>query len=87
MQSEQSNSAVIVCASNQFIVTGIVFGPGEQIVVVFVRSHWQVASADVPKLEGLVVAGHEVALFVGIVIHPQDAVSALLTRVYHEFLT
>jgi hypothetical protein len=34
-----------------------------------------------------VVAGHEVALFVGIVVHSQDAVATLLARVYHEFLT
>lgn len=55
----------------------------EKIMVVFIAPHRHIASPHVPKLDGLVMASHEIALFVRIVIHTQDLISALLTGFYN----
>ncbi len=67
-------------------MAGIVGSAGEEVVMFLVGADGEVAAADIPELEGLVVAGHEVALLVGVVVHSQDAV-APTARINHELLT
>lgn len=83
MQPKQPNSPIIVCASDELIVTVVVLRLREKIMVVFIAPHRYIASPHVPKLDGLVMASHEIALFVRVVIHTEDLISALLAGFYH----
>lgn len=87
MQPQQAHSAIIIGAGNEFIVAGVVGCSGEQVVVVVIAAHWQISPADVPKLKRLVMARHEITLLIGVIVHPQDLISALLACLNQEFLT
>lgn len=78
MKSQQTDSPVIVGTGYQLIVTGVIGSLCEQVVMVIITAHWQVAPSDVPKLQRLIVAGHEIALLVGVVVHTQDAIVGLV---------
>ena len=86
MKSKQSDSAVIVCAGDELIVAVVVLGLGEKVVVIFIAPYRHIASSHVPKLDGLVMASYQVALFVGIVIHIEDLISALLAGFNHVLI-
>lgn len=87
MKTEESYSAVIVSTGDELIVAVVVLGLSEKVMVIFIAPHWHVPSSHVPKLYGLMMAGHEVALFVGIVIHAYDLISALLACLDDVFVT
>ena len=83
VQPQQADCAVVVGAGDELVVAVVVLGLREEVVVVLIAAHRHVPSPYVPKLERLVVAGHEVALLVGVVVHAQDLVSALLAGLNH----
>ena len=83
MQPNKSNSPVVVCAGDELIVAVVVLRLSEKIMVVFIAPHRHIASPHVPKLDRLVMASHEIALFVRVVIHTEDLISALLAGFYH----
>lgn len=55
--------------------------------MIFIAPHWHVSSPHVPKFDGLMMTGHKVTLLVGVVIHAEDLIPALLASFNHVLVT
>ena len=67
-------------------MTLVVFCLSEKVMVVFIAPHRHIASSHVPKLDGLVMASHEIALLVRVVIHTEYLISTFLAGFNHVLI-
>jgi hypothetical protein len=65
---QQSNCPIIIRTRDQFIVAVIVLCVQHKRMMVCVNFNWKILLSSVPKFQALIMAGHQVILFVGVVI-------------------
>lgn len=74
--TEKSNSAIIVALEEQLVVSMVVHGLQQKRVMIFHQFHRNVGLANIPELNTVGVATHEVVLLVGVVVDVGQAARA-----------
>ena len=64
----------------------IVFGLCKDVVVIIIATNRHVSFPDIPKLDRLMMASHQIALLIWIIIHTQYSISTFLASLDNVFL-
>lgn len=72
-KSQKADTAIIICARNQLIMTVVIGSFNQKIRVFFICLDGEISLADVPKFDYLVMAAQQTVLLIGIIVDICDA--------------